>query len=295
VKFALIGVGGYIAPRHLKAIKDTGNELVAAMDVHDSVGILDRYFPRVDFFTEFERFERHLEKLRRLNKGVDYLVVCTPNYLHDSHIRCGIRVGADVICEKPIVVKPHNYDAICELADHWNRKVYTTTQMRLHHETERMKENIPAGIRGNWVNVEIDYVAPRGKWYDYSWKADENKSGGLIYNIGIHLLDLMCFLFGEPFKDHKAEYVSDHAIKGEVYLEGAKVSFNLATSGSSRRQITMDGTAYDFSKGFEDLHTRCYESVLNGEDLFDIKTARTAIYLADTLRTTARDSLHCHC
>lgn len=289
-RFALIGVGGFIAPLHLKAIQDTGNVLVAAMDINDSVGIIDKFFPEADFFTEFERFERHLEKLRREHKGIDYLVICSPNYLHDAHIRCGIRIGANVICEKPVTIKPHNLEAVSDLAKHWNRRVYTIMQMRLHPVTKEIQDNSSSNIRGASHYVEVEYVAPRGSWYDYSWKGNAEKSGGLIYNLGIHFIDLMVYLFGKPFGGHKAKFLGPHLADGEIYLERARVKWKLSTVGvDPKRLIRIDGKEYDFSSGFSGLHTKCYESILKGEDLFDIDSAYYAIKIADELRNDTRN------
>jgi len=286
-KFALIGAAGYIAPRHMKAIQDTGNELVAAMDISDSVGVLDSYFPQAQFFTEFERFERHLEKLRRNGEGIDFLTVCTPNYLHDSHTRCGIRLGANVICEKPVVIKPKNLVALSDLAKHWNKKIYSITQMRLHPVVKQIREMMArkAGIRGYTHYVEIKYAAPRGDWYTYSWKSDEKKSGGLIYNLGIHLLDLVIFLFGPLFEGHTVKWLSPHTVEGEVYLSKARIKWFLSTIGQAKKLMVVDGEEYDLSSGFEDLHTKCYESILSGDDLFDMNSSYNAIKLADELHT----------
>jgi len=283
--FAIIGAGGFIAPKHLHAIMTTGHKLVAAMDVCDSVGILDSYFPEADFFTEFERFERHLEKLRRQNEGIDYLVVCTPNYLHDSHIRCGIRVGADVICEKPVTIKSRNLEAILDMAKHYNRTVYTIMQMRIHLATRYMRSKIitSCGKRQEQHNVYVKYIAPRGNWYDYSWKGDVEKSGGMIYNLGIHFIDLMVQLFGKPFGEHEARRISEHFIEGDIFLERARVQWSLSTVGvKSKRMIEVDGVEYHFGN-FGDLHTQCYKSILNGEDLFNADSAYHAIKIAEDL------------
>ncbi len=280
--FALIGAAGYIAPKHLRAIKDTGNILFAAMDIADSVGVLDSYFPNANFFTEFERFERYLEKLKHNCGGVDYLVICTPNYLHDSHIRCGLRLGAKVICEKPLTVKPHN---LTESDD-----VYTIAQMRLHPETDRIKEYLKTRSlntkRGNSARyyVEVDYITPRGNWYDYSWKGMEEKSGGLIYNIGIHLLDLMVHLFGEPHGG-VVDCYGKHSGEGEIFFKNARVKWRLSTNGDApKRIITIDNEEFDYSGGFTDLHTECYKSILSDSNLFKASSIKTAIKLADRIR-----------
>lgn len=286
-RFAIIGVGGYIAPRHLKAIKDTGNVLIAAMDLADSVGILDSYFPETQFFTEFERFERHLEKLHREHNGIDYLVICTPNYLHDAHIRCGIRVGADVICEKPVTIKPHNLKAISHLAKKHNRRIYTIMQMRLHPSTKKMQEHIRTNQSPCQHYIEVKYIASRGRWYDYSWKGNNEKSGGLIYNLGIHFIDLLIYLFGEPFRSHVDILNSDLA-EGTIAFQGANVEWKLSKKGMfTKRTIKIDDTEYDYNDGFDGLHTRCYESILKGEKLFDIDSAYDSIKLADELRNVS--------
>lgn len=283
--FALIGVAGYIAERHLAAIKETGNSLVAAMDISDSVGVIDSYFPQASFFTEFERFERHLEKLRREETPVDYLVVCTPNYLHDSHIRCGIRVGANVICEKPVVVKPHNLTAILEHAKHWNRKIYCTMQLRKHPLCENIKEHIE-----KWHNVKAEYVTPRGNWYDYSWKGSESKSGGIVYNIGIHILDLLVCLFGKSVGNHEVSMPNPHTVTGKLYLEKARVDIVLSTIGKARRIIRVEENGYDLSGDFEDLHTKCYKSILAGSDMLEASTVIQSIRLADEIRSIINDT-----
>ena len=285
-RFALIGLGGYIAEKHLKAIKETGNELVAAMDTSDSVGIIDSYFPEADFFTEFERFERHLEKLHRSGKGVDFLTVCTPNYLHDSHIRLGLRVGADVICEKPVTIKPENLKAVSELARSLNRRVYTIMQMRLHPLIGEIRKQTETGIS---KPIFIEYTAPRGTWYDYSWKGDVNKSGGLIYNLGIHFLDLLIQLFGEH--PTGSSCIGCGSAFGSIwFLETATVDWELSNKGPAKRILTINDIEYDFTNGFTDLHTKCYESILAGEKLFDIDSAYPAIKLAEELSNYTPDS-----
>lgn len=278
MKFAMVGVGGYIAKRHLQAIRDTGNELVAAMDVHDSVGILDSYFPETDFFTEFERFERYLEKLYREGRGIDYFVICTPNYLHDAHIRCGLRVGADIICEKPVTIKLRNLDAVLSLAKQYHKQIYTIMQMRLHPLLKKIQIK-------PFQYIEIEYIVPRGRWYDYSWKGNVEKSGGLIYNLGIHFIDLMVYLFGKSQPDVSyAEIVNPHKIKGKLVFEKSNVDWELSNKGNlSKRIVRIDNVEYDFSKGFENLHTECYKSILKGEDLFNANSVRETIGLVEGL------------
>jgi len=271
----------------LKAIKDTGGILFAAMDKSDSVGVLDSYFPECNFFTEYERFERYLEKIRVACGGIDYLVVCTPNYLHDSHIRCGLRLGMKVICEKPVVVHPHNLKAILDLGG----DVFTISQMKLHPTTKLIQEylkTLPTSKRGgDWQYVEIDYVAPRGNWYDYSWKAEDSKSGGLIYNIGIHLLDLMVYLFGNPVGG-KTECYGKHYGTGDINLERARVRWTLSTDGDKPKRIVRVGEKeFDYSGNFGDLHTECYKSILAGDSLFRAASMMPAIDLADSIRNTS--------
>ena len=199
--FVIIGAAGYIAPKHLKAIKDTGNNLLAALDKHDSVGILDTYFPNADFFTEFERFDRHCEKLRRNGTPIDYVSVCSPNYLHDSHCRFGLRIGADVICEKPVVLNPWNVDALMEIEKETKHKVYSILQLRLHPAIISLREKILNRPPGKKYKVDLKYITARGNWYHSSWKGDIHKSGGIATNIGIHFFDILLWMFGDVKED----------------------------------------------------------------------------------------------
>ncbi len=219
--FALIGAGGYIAPRHMKAIKDTGNNLIAALDKSDSVGILDSYFPEADFFTEFERFDRHIEKQKRKGIKTDFVTVCSPNYLHDSHIRFGLRVGADVICEKPIVLNPWNIDALAEIEKETGNKIYTILQLRLHPAIIALKEKIAAEPTGKKHQIELDYITSRGHWYFASWKGDIQKSGGIATNIGVHFFDMLMWIFGDVSQnvviEHSAETASGTAGVGKSF------------------------------------------------------------------------------
>ena len=200
--FALIGAGGYIAPRHMKAVKDTGNNLLAALDKHDSVGILDSYFPEAEFFVEFERFDRHLEKLKRLGTHTDYVTVCSPNYLHDAHIRFGLRIGADVICEKPLVLNPWNIDALVEIEKETGKKISTILQLRLHPAIIALKEKVQKDP-GKKYDVDLRYITSRGHWYHISWKGDSQKSGGIATNIGIHFFDMLIWIFGDYLNSHR--------------------------------------------------------------------------------------------
>lgn len=292
--FAMTGVAGYVAPRHLKAIRETGNVLVAAVDPHDSVGVLDSFFPDAAFFTEFERFDRHLEKLRRAGRGVDVLSVCSPNHLHDAHIRLALRVGADAICEKPLVLNPWNLDVLEDLEREFGRRVFTVLQLRLHPALLALKERLAGSPRRR---VELTYVTARGPWYRYSWKGQPDRSGGVATNIGIHLFDLLLWLFGAPrrVEVHLAEAGRS---AGFLDLKGADVTWFLSIEaadlpggppvgpGSARthRSIAVDGEAIDFTSGFADLHVRVYEETLAGRGT-GIAEARPSIELTHAIRT----------
>jgi len=285
MKFALIGCAGFVAPRHMKAIKDTGNELIAALDPHDSVGILDSYFPDSSFFTEFERFDRHLEKLKRSGEGVDYVSICSPNYLHDAHCRLALRLGADAICEKPLVLNPWNLDQLQELENEREKKIYTVLQLRLHNELIELKKK----MNDTKHKVVINYVTPRGKWYGRSWKGDVTKSGGLATNIGIHLFDMVIWLFGN-YKELSVLYNEPDYVSGIVLLDKAEVHFSLSTKRedlpdcySSYRSIKIDGKELRFDKSFGDLHTAIYKGILDGNG-FGIEDARPSIKLVHKIR-----------
>jgi len=294
--FAVTGVAGYVAPRHLKAITETGNAIVAAMDPHDAVGILDRYSFDVRFFTEFERFDRHLEKLRRGPEAqrVHFLSVCSPNHLHDAHIRLALRIGADAICEKPLVINPWNLDALQQLEDETGRRVYTVLQLRLHPALIALKHRLAAmpGRR----DVCLTYVTARGGWYDVSWKGSPDRSGGVATNIGVHLLDLLLWLFGsvESCDVHLSE---PKRMGGFFELERADVKWFLSTdrrdlpSGhagapTTFRSIIVDGEEVEFTEGFADLHTVVYRETLAGRG-FGIADARPSIELSHRIRTAA--------
>lgn len=294
--FALTGVAGYIAPRHLQAVKDTGNRLVAAMDPHDSVGILDRYFPGTSFFTEFERFDRHLEKLRRTHSDekVDYLSICSPNNLHDAHIRLALRVGADAICEKPLVLNPWNLDQLQEIERETGKKVFTILQLRVHPSLVAIKEKLEKEPSGQKHNVELTYITSRGPWYNFSWKGREEVSGGVATNIGIHFFDLLMWLFGGVQKNHLF-LRSPNKAAGFIELKNANVKWYLSIDSkdlpreaveknkSTHRSITIDGSELEFTDGFTDLHTRIYEEILQGKG-FGIETARPSIEAAYEIR-----------
>ncbi len=274
-RFALTGLAGYIAPRHLQAIRETGNVLTAALDPNDSVGIIDRYFPDADFFTEFERFDRHLEKLKRIEeKRIEYLTVCSPNYLHDAHVRFGLRIGADVICEKPLVLNPWNVDALAETARESGRKINVIMQLRLHEAVGKLREAIAAQNNSGKHEVELTYIAPRGRWYSYSWKGQEPKSGGIATNIGIHFFDLLGWVFG-PVERNAVHLRDERRAAGYMELARAKVKWFLslnrndlpageATAASCKR-LRVDGEEIDLSTGFETLHTESYRHILAGQ------------------------------
>lgn len=294
--FALIGAGGYIAPRHLKAIRDTGNRLLAAADTKDSVGVLDQFGFDVRFFTEIERLDRHLEKLKRGpdEERVHFVSVCSPNYLHDAHCRLGLRVDADVICEKPLVINPWNLDALTALEKETGRHVYTVLQLRLHPKLIELKAALDAAARGNH-DVELTYITSRGRWYDVSWKGDEDKSGGIPTNIGIHFFDLLTWLFGSV-TDARIELMEARRAGGTITLNKARVKWFLSIDPSDLpfapepgkkttfRSITVDGNEIEFSEGFTDLHTRVYEETLAGRG-FGLEDARGSIELVHRLRT----------
>lgn len=293
--FALTGLAGYIAPRHLQAIKETGNRLVAAVDPHDSVGIIDSYFPEASFFTEVERFDRHLEKIRRNDNGeaVDYISICSPNNLHDAHIRLALRVGADAICEKPLVLNPWNLDILQELEQEYQQRVWTILQLRVHPSLIALKQKISNAPKDKKFKVRLTYITSRGLWYRYSWKGDEAKSGGIATNIGIHFFDMLTWLFG-PTQNVELYIKEENRMGGLMELPKANVEWFLSldnkdlpsqTPGSQRtyRSITVDGEEIEFSGGFRDLHTKVYEKTLNGNG-FGIDDARPSIELVHKLR-----------
>ena len=293
--FAITGVAGYVAPRHLKAIRDTGNRLVAAVDPHDSVGILDSYFPDVAFFTEFERFDRHLEKLRRgPEEGkVHYVSMCSPNHLHDAHIRLALRVGADAISEKPLVLNPWNLDALCELEAETGRRVYTVLQLRVHPVLVELRRKLMETPETRH-EVRLTYITSRGPWYRYSWKGSEQRSGGVITNIGIHFFDLLMWLFG-GVEHSEAHLREPERAGGKLTLQRADVTWFLSINRTdlpfepepgkrtTHRSITVDGKEIEFSGCFTDLHTRVYEETLAGRG-FGIDEARPSIELVHRLR-----------
>jgi UDP-N-acetyl-2-amino-2-deoxyglucuronate dehydrogenase len=295
--FALVGAAGFIAPRHMHAIRATGNRLVAAMDPSDSVGVIDSFFPDSAFFTEFERFDRHIDKLRRLGDGseVDYVSICSPNYLHDSHIRFALRSDADAICEKPLVVNPWNVDGLIEAEESYGRKVNTILQLRVHPEIIALRQRIqaePAGAPKH--EVELTYITGRGRWYLFSWKGEEKKSGGIVANIGVHFFDMLGFIFGE-LQENRVHLNEPVRAGGYLEYERARVRWFLSLEvddlpESARiadqrtfRSITVDGGEIEFSGGFTDLHTRSYELILDGRG-FGLQDARPAIDTVAAIR-----------
>lgn len=293
--FALTGLAGYIAPRHLEAIKKTGNRLVAAVDPNDSVGIIDSFFPEASFFTEVERFDRHLEKIRRENSGeaIDYLSICSPNNLHDAHIRLALRVGADAICEKPLVMNPWNLDVLQELEQEYGQRVWTLLQLRVHPSMMEIKQKVENSASKERKKVRLTYITSRGVWYYYSWKGDSERSGGIGTNIGIHFFDMLMWFFG-PVREKEIHIREKNRMGGFLELENADVEWYLSLESSDLpaeaankrtfRSITIDGEEIEFSGGFTDLHTRVYEEVLLGNG-FGIDDARPSIDLVHKLRT----------
>lgn len=303
-KFALIGAAGYIAPRHMKAIKETGNQLVAALDKSDSVGIIDSYFPDADYFTEFERFDRYVDKCRRNADGIDYVSICSPNYLHDSHIRFGLRSGADVICEKPLVLNPWNIDAIKVIENETGKKLNNILQLRLHPSIIALKEKVHAEIKNDpnkVYDVDLTYLTSRGKWYFVSWKGDASKSGGIASNIGVHFYDMLTWIFGSV-KSNRVHLAQDDSASGILELEHANVRWFLsvnyeyvpdeikAKAQRTYRSITVNGEEIEFSEGFTDLHTLSYQEILKGNG-FGLDEARKSIEIVHDIRNASISSL----
>jgi UDP-N-acetyl-2-amino-2-deoxyglucuronate dehydrogenase len=293
--FALIGAAGYIAPKHMKAIKDTGNNLLAAMDPSDSVGIMDSFFPQSHFFTEFERFDRHIEKLK-YDYGIklDYISVCSPNYLHDAHLRFALRSGADAICEKPLVLNPDNIDKLLKIEENTGNRIYNILQLRVHPSIIKLRENILAVKNDTKYEVELMYITSRGKWYNFSWKGDESKSGGLVANIGVHFFDMLSWLFGK-IQDVRVEKRELNTASGYLEFENARVKWFLSTDSNhlpkdikekgqtTFRSIIINGDELEFSEGFTDLHTLVYKGILEGNG-YGLTEARTAIEIVYKIR-----------
>jgi len=294
-QFALIGAAGYIAPRHLRAIKDTHNNLIAALDKFDSVGVIDSYFPDADFFVEFERFDRHLEKLKR-DKGIklDYVSICTPNYLHDAHIRFALRSGADAICEKPLVLNPWNIEALKVIEKETGNRVNTILQLRLHESIIALKKQIENGPKDKIYDVDLTYLTSRGHWYYTSWKGDLSKSGGIATNIGVHFYDMLAWVFGPLQKNVVHLHTHDRAA-GYLEFKQARVRWFLsinydlipddikAKEQRTYRSITVDGQEIEFSGGFFDLHTKSYEKIIKGNG-FGLTDAENAVQLVHDIR-----------
>ncbi|MEN8764892.1 MAG: Gfo/Idh/MocA family protein [Wenyingzhuangia sp.] len=306
--FALIGAAGYIAPRHLKAIKETGNDLVAALDKNDSVGVIDSYFPEASFFVEFERFDRHIEKLKR-EQGVqlDYVSICTPNYLHDAHIRMALRSGANAICEKPIVLNPWNIDALQSIEKETGQKIFTILQLRHHQAILDLKNKVASSPKGKVYDVDLTYLTSRGKWYYTSWKGDESKSGGIASNIGVHFFDMLGWVFGDLKENLVYEHTHDRA-SGYLVFEKARVKWFLSINYDlipeeikrkgqrTYRSITVDGDEIEFSGGFTELHTESYKSILSGKG-FGLQDAKKSIEIVHQIRNSEnsipnKDSVH---
>jgi UDP-N-acetyl-2-amino-2-deoxyglucuronate dehydrogenase len=304
IYFALIGAAGYIAPRHMKAIKETGNQLVCALDPYDGVGVIDSYFPDADFFIEPERFDRHLDKLRRLavsgnqpgNKKVDYVSICSPNYMHDSHIRLALRNDAHAICEKPIVLNPWNLDALEEIERETGKKVFTIFQLRLHPSIKALREQIRMGPKEKVYDLDLTYITSRGNWYARSWKGDLSKSGGIATNIGVHFFDMLTWVFGNV-KENIVHVLSDTKAAGLLSLEHASIRWFLSIDvndvpGDVRqagkrtyRSLKLGEQEIEFSDGFTDLHTESYREIVAGHG-FGIPEAQQSINIVYHIRNS---------
>jgi UDP-N-acetyl-2-amino-2-deoxyglucuronate dehydrogenase len=303
--FVLLGAAGFVAPKHMKAIKDSGNQLVAALDPKDSVGIIDSYFPESDFFVEFERFDRHVDKLRRRNKKIDYVSICSPNYLHDAHIRFALRNQAHAICEKPLVLNSWNIDGIEELEKETGKNVYNILQLRLHPSIIELKKKVSKGPKDKKFDVDLAYITSRGRWYFISWKGDVHKSGGIATNIGIHFFDMLIWIFG-PVQNNVVHVMTADTAAGFLELENARVRWFLSVDAATLpkeqveknqrtyRSITVNGEEIEFSGGFTDLHTASYEDILNGGG-FRASHARQSIETVYTIRHAAPVGLKGDC
>ncbi len=295
--FALIGAAGYIAPRHMKAIKDTGNNLVAALDKNDSVGIIDSHFPEADFFVEYERFDRHIDLLKRKGIQIDYVSIASPNYLHDSHIRFALRQGAHAICEKPLVLNPHNIEALKVIQDETGKEINNILQLRLHPSILQLKSKVEKEISENpnkVYDVDLTYLTSRGNWYFTSWKGSQDKSGGIATNIGVHFYDMLGYIFGKQ-KINETHLRKNDVNSGYLEFEYARVRWFLsvnynyipaeakASGQRTFRSITVDGEEMEFSGGFTDLHTKSYEQILGGNG-FDLEEARNSIEIVTQIR-----------
>ncbi|MCE2962047.1 MAG: Gfo/Idh/MocA family protein [Chitinophagales bacterium] len=293
-RFALIGAAGYIAPRHMKAIKDTGNTLVCAFDPYDGVGIMDSHFPDADFFTEFERFDRHIDKLRRQGNPIDIISICSPNYLHDAHIRFALKSGCDVICEKPLVLNPWNVDAIVDIEKETGKNAYTILQLRLHPNIKALKERIDKSPAGKIYDIDLKYITSRGKWYHHSWKGDIDKSGGIATNIGVHFFDMLTWIFGD-IVENKVHRHDDDTAAGFLHLEKARINWFLSidyhqipeevrfAGKRTYRTLSMEGEEIEFSDGFTELHTDSYREILAGRG-FPVAVSKKAIEIVHGIR-----------
>lgn len=295
--FALIGAAGYIAPRHMKAIKETKNILLAAYDKNDSVGVIDSHFPNADFFVEFERFDRHIEKLKyEKNTYLDYVSICSPNYLHDAHIRFALRSGADAICEKPLVLNPWNIDKLQKVEENTGNKVYNILQLRVHPSIIELRKKVANSKKDKKFEVDLTYLTSRGHWYHTSWKGDVNKSGGIATNIGVHFYDMLSWIFGEVQENIVHVHENDRA-GGYLEFENARVRWFLSINSeylpkeikekgqTTYRSITIDGEELEFSGGFTDLHTMVYKDILEGKG-YGLDAAKTAINIVHNIRNT---------
>jgi len=292
--FVLIGAAGYVAPRHMRAIQQTGNSLLAALDPSDSVGVIDSYFPEADFFTEFERFDRHVSKLIRDGVSIDYVTICSPNYLHDSHIRFGLRIGANVICEKPLVLNPWNLNGLRNIENETGRKINTILQLRLHPVLQELYQKVKNGDPDKVYDIDLTYITSRGNWYYTSWKGDGEKSGGIATNIGIHFFDMLYWIFGEVKENTVHVHTHDRAA-GYMEFEKARVRWFLSidyntipdatklTGARTFRCMEVDGEEMEFSNGFTDLHTLSYESVLEDKG-YGIADTAPAVQIAYDIR-----------
>ena len=294
--FILIGAAGYIAPRHMKAIKETGNNLIAAYDPYDGVGIMDSHFPQAHFFTEFERFDRHVEKIKRAGTKIDYVSICSPNYLHDSHIRYGLRIGADVICEKPLVLNPWNVDALIELEQEYNNKVHTILQLRHHEAILELKDKIVNGPADKVYDIDLTYITSRGNWYFTSWKGNEEKSGGIASNIGVHFFDMLQWIFGS-MEEVTIDIKTKDTNSGTLKFRQANVNWYLSINAENLpqkarekglptfRTLSIEGEDIEFSKGFTDLHTVSYQKILEGKG-YGLTDAKNSIEIISKIRNT---------
>jgi UDP-N-acetyl-2-amino-2-deoxyglucuronate dehydrogenase len=300
--FALIGAAGYVAPRHMKAIKAIGGDLKVAFDPNDSVGVLDSHFPDADFFIEFERFDRHVDKLRRRGDKIDYVSICSPNYLHDAHCRFALRSDADAVCEKPLVLNPWNIDTLAEIERETGRKVSTIMQLRLHPAVKALKAKVDASTKNEFA-VDLTYIATRGRWYHTSWKGDEAKSGGVATNIGIHFFDMLVHVFG-PVQRNVVQLRDARRAAGYLECGRAKVRWFLSVDRgdlpeaagrqTSYRSLAIDGETVDFSDGFTDLHTSSYQEIVAGRG-FGLEAVRPSVEIVSTFRQSTPEPLRGEC